>query len=234
MMGERGIRRWLHEVGKGWGARAAASLRDALEFAAVDGHSVNVHKLGYRLSERGHPIEEILSWFSWLEQNRPRLSARILGREQSTVALCSGWAAAALAADDDHFVSLEVLRLRLHQHFQLATQLEVPPGEHIAIVVLQCSSADAAACDGASPAMAEHARRVFGRGETVALSPGSNVLILAQRNAELNARMQHLDEMMKTDPALEGCSTRMWIEPVGASHEVLNAYLEELANASMR
>jgi hypothetical protein len=233
-MGERGIRHWVDEVGKGWGARAAASLRSALAAATVNGHEVDLHHLGYRLFEHGHPIDEILGWFSWLERHRPRLSARILGRSSGTVSLCSGWAAAALAADDDHFVSLEVLRLRLHQHFQLATQLEVPPGEHVAIVVLQCLSGAAAPCEGASPVLAEHARRVFGRGETVALSPGSNVLILAQRNAELNERIRHLDAMIKSDPALRGSTTRMWIEPVGASHDVLNAYLDELANASMR
>jgi hypothetical protein len=228
---ERGLRQWVSAVGQQWGARAENSLRDALQLAHV-GSAIDSHRIGYRVSERGHSIDELLGWFAWLQQHQPRISRKVLGREHSTVALSSGWAAATLAADDDHAVSLEVLRLRLHQHFQLATQLGVPPDAHVAVVVVQCLG-DATSDSGQIPhEVTDLARTVFVRGETVASTGAGNVLILAQRNAELPLRVQRLGDLLRAEPVLAAWTVRVWVEPIGSNRDLLDSYLGDLAGAS--
>jgi hypothetical protein len=229
MRTERAIQSWVGAVSSGWGTRAAGSLQAAIAEATTATGEIDAHRMGYRLRERGHSIDEVLGWLGWLREHRARAASRLLGDNNATVAISSGWASAALAADDPHAVSFEVLRLRLHQHLQLAKQLGVPPNEHVAIVVVQCRTPDTDAYDVLLPNVLAAARSVFGRGETVALSPSQNVLILAQRSSELARRIQQLSDICRSTSTLEACTLHMWVETIGTDENLIDEHLNELA-----
>jgi hypothetical protein len=225
----RAINSWIGEIQSGWGDRAASTARSIAPLVMHWEPQPNWHQVGVQLASNGCALNDAVEWLRRLGTALPRRLGKSVMHPTTLTTLASGWAAGELLhrTPTRDIAPLDVLRLRLRQHFQQAEELGVNADAHAAIVVVDLGQRRS---DTTTATVARHTHTVFNAGETLAASPNGNLLVLTPRDSALAERTQHLAEAIRSDHSLDDTPVKVWVEPIGQTVDHLDSYLHDLAS----
>lgn len=224
VLDDRCVRSWVLAVRASWGARAATQLADAIDFAGRS--RPDPERLGHALGTQGTPLAEAHDWLAQIPGGRSgRHLRRALHSPEALVRFTAGWADAAADRSDQHQpVSVDLLRLRLHDHVRRAAAQGLGPD--VALVVARPTRPHTG---DATVRLAEAAAAVFAAGEPIARGSNGSVFVLARRDDALAGCLDDLARIAAVDPVLTAAGVHLWVEPVGQSAALLDALLVDLS-----
>lgn len=220
---------WIEAVRSQGGDVAAGGAQSVTPLIEQWDPLPNWHQVGAQLASRGHPLTDAVEWLRLLATAIPSHLGRTLMHPTVLTALASGWAASELRGRPPvaDVAPMEVLRVRLLQHFQLADELGVAADVHAALVVIDVGHPGD---DRTTATIVHHTREVFNRGETLACSPKGTLLVLTTRPPDLALRTQHLIRRIRADRTLADTPVRVWVEPISKTADHIDAHLHDLAS----
>ena len=224
----RHLDRWVAAVRAGWGNRTACTV-EAMRPTLLDAPAApELLQFGRAFAEAHHTLEETLDCLRLLGTAAPRSVRRHLERRDSLIQVTIGWADATLERDQfsSQLVPLDMLRLRLRQHFQLAAELGTDPAAHSILLVIESPGP---VSNAELQAIVRQTRTEFASGETVAVSPAGTIFALVERVPRLIAVTARLSSSLRADPTLLHLDLRVWLEPLGHSVESMESHLIGLA-----
>jgi hypothetical protein len=224
----RHLDRWVIAVRAGWGPRAASTVEAMRSTLLASSTAPELRDFGCAFAEAHHTLEETLDCLRLLGSVAPRSIRRSLERRGSLVQVTIGWADATLERDQfsAQLVPLDMLRLRLRQHFQLADELGADPAAHSILLVIESPGHVA---NAELQTIVRHTRTEFFGGETIAVSPAGTIVALVERTPQLIAATARLSSSLRADPTLTHLDLRVWLEPLGHSVESMESHLVGLA-----
>jgi hypothetical protein len=225
----RALDSWIGQIQAGWGDRAACTARALSPTISQWNPQPNWHEFGAQLAGYGHPLDDAVEWLRLLGAAIPRRIGKSAMHPTSLTALASGWAAGQLLVRMPicDVVNLDVLRLRMRQHFQQATALGIAADQYAALVVVDLGMHHS---EISTATIARHAHSVFSTGETLASNANGKLLVFAPRDQALAERVRHLAHVILDDRSLANAPVRVSIEPIGATVDLLDAHLQDLAS----
>ena len=220
---------WIEAVRSQCGDIAAGGAQSVTPLVEHWDPLPNWHQVGAQLASRGHPLSDAVDWLRLLAAAIPRNLGRSLMHPTVLTALASGWAASELMGRPPtaDLAPIDVLRVRLLQHFQQSDELGVAADLHAALVVIAVGHPGD---DRVTATVVHHTREVFNRGETLACSPNGTLLVLTTRPPDLAQRTQQLICKIRADRTLADTPVRVWVEPISKTAEHLDAHLHDLAS----
>jgi hypothetical protein len=225
----RAINTWISEIQAGWGDRAAAAADSVTPLVMQWEPQPNWHQVGVQLASHSCALNDAVEWLRLLGGVLPRRLGKSVMHPTTLTMMASGWAAGELLhrAPNRDVAPIDVLRMRLRQHFQQAEELGVNADAHAAIVVVDLGQRRT---ESTTAAVTRHTHTVFNAGETLAASPNGNLLVLTPRDHALAERTQHLSQVIRADHSLDDTPVRVWVEPIGQTVDHLDSYLHDLAS----
>ena len=224
---QRHLDRWVAAVRGGWGNRTASTVEAMCPALLSALAAPKLLQFGRAFADAHHTLEETLDCLRLLGTVAPRSVRRQLERRDNLIQVTIGWADATLERDwfSSHLVPLDMLRLRLRQHFQLASELGTDPAAHAILLVIE-SPGPVSTTE--LQTIVRHTRAQFARGETVAVAPAGTIVALVERAPQLIADTGHLSSSLRTDPTLRHLDLRVWLEPLGRYVESMESHLISL------
>jgi hypothetical protein len=220
---------WIQRVLAGWGPRAAASARRIAPLLVDWQPLADLRAAGYRFARDNYSLEETLDILRMLGRSANSALRERLESIEAITALTSGWADGALSREQlsRRLAPTDMLRVRLRQHFQLANELNADPAQYAALLVVDPGSEMSVAV---IEAIAAHIHQVFDSGETVASGAGNTIVSLVSRTPTLPMDAARLASLLRSDDLLRNIDIRVWIEPIGANADLVDAHLDSLAS----
>ena len=227
-LSESSLNRWTAAVLAGWGPRLAATTALVHPTVTKWRPVPDLTSVGRSYAADHHTLEETLDCLRLLGDIANRVVRRRLRERSSLIAVATGWADATLDREwlRSRLAPIDMLRIRLRQHFQLSVGLRIDPAEHAALVVIDAGTTTT--IDDLEM-IAAHTPCVFAGGETVAGGANGVVVAFVPRSTSLIADTGTLAQRLRADPCLHGRTVHVWIEPLGRSIEFIDAHLLDLA-----
>ncbi len=215
---------WVAAVRAGWGNRTASTVEAMCPALLGAQTAPELLRFGRGFADAHHTLEEALDCLRLLGTVAPRSVRRHLERRDSLIQVTIGWADATLERDrfSSQLVPLDMLRLRLRQHFQLAAELGIDPAAHAILLVIESPRTVSTA---EVQTIVRHTRTQFASGETVAVAPAGTIVALVERAPRLIADTARLSSSLRADPALVHLDLRVWLEPLGRYVESMESHL---------
>jgi hypothetical protein len=164
-------------------------------------------------------LSDATNWFGDLLELFPRRQRERLGRWECSVDLAEGWLAGATVQDRRAVGGVdgaELLRYRLHQHYDRCSALGMTAAEEFALIVIdlgQPTDLDTAASQIANEHLNDVVVDEFRSGETIALFEHGRAVILCERIPGLPELVGSLvDALRRTVGA--AASPHGWVEPL--------------------
>jgi hypothetical protein len=218
---------WVAAVRAGWGNRTAGTVEAMCPTLLNALPAPKLLRFGRAFADAHHTLEETLDCLRLLGTVAPRSVRRQLERRDSLIQVTTGWADATLEHDwfSSQLVPLDMLRLRLRQHFQLAAELGTDPAAHAILLVIESPRPVSTA---ELHTIVRHTRTQFASGETVAVAPAGTIVALVERAPRLIADTARLSSSLRADPTLQHLDLRVWLEPLGRYVETMESHLISL------
>jgi hypothetical protein len=184
--------------------------------------------VGHAFAADHHTLEETLDCLRLLGDVTNRTVRRHLREHSTLIAVTTGWADAALERDRaaSKLAPIDMLRVRLRQHFQIAEGLRTDPALHAVLLVIDPGTPTAA---DHLEVIAAHTHLVFAGGETVAGRVNGVIVALVPRSTSLGTDTARLVARLHAEPSIDSRRLRVWVEPLGRSIEFIDAHLLDLA-----
>jgi hypothetical protein len=226
-MRQRALDRWVTATRAGWGDQVAATA-ESLRPLLVEWHDrPDLRLVGRTFADRHHSLTQAIDCLHLLGSVANRRVRNRLLDQHALVEVATGWADASIERANvlGRVAPIEMLLVRLRQHYQISQQLGADPAAHAALVVVESvHDVDSAKHD----VVLRHVVAQFCAGETIAVSPSGTVLVLAVRSSSLAPEAAHLTQTLRADLELSGCDLHVWIEPIGQTVDTLEAHLADL------
>jgi hypothetical protein len=225
--------------GTGPSDRTFRALADAVDQINDTNRDISdaVREIGFGLGSAGHELTETTDWFGDLLAVVPRRQRDRLGRWEYALDLVEGWLAGATAQDrhaDGGVDGVELLRYRLHQHYDRCHALGINAADVFALVVVdlgQPVELDPFTRQLANDQLNDALSAEFRCGETFALFDHGRAVVLCDRRGELAGVVGSLVNALCLAVGPES-SPHGWVEPLPLDRFHVWALVAELAEGA--
>ena len=214
------IERWAVGLEASWGGAAAASVRQATaRFGDGGPLSEVLGSVADDAARTGVPLDNLYDWVEQLTamSRRVRSAARA---GTLWAAIAERWTSAFSARPEapSGLASFDVLRARLHRHYELCARLGAAADDTVVLVVVSATPADSAWAASATRRLLPHALTIVG-------APNGRIIALVEREAMTTTGI----DMIVAEARADGRSgLQVRTEPLAADVILLDAHLDQL------
>jgi hypothetical protein len=232
----------LHVQHSGGSGPSESTLRTmAGPVARLEGSNASasdaVREIGAAFGSAGHALADSAKWFAELLTLFPRRQRERLECWEHSVDLAEGWLAGATVQDrrvSGGVDGAELLRYRLHQHYDRCLALGMNTAEEFALVVIdlgQSAELDSATRQVANDRLNDALFGEFRSGETVALFENGRAVVLCERRGTLANVVRSLVEALRHSVG-DGAAPHGWVEPLPFDRVHVWGLVEELTGGA--
>jgi hypothetical protein len=237
------ITQWSVQVRRHWGTgpsdRTFRGLNDAVNrlSCADSAASDAVRDIGVGLGSAGHALSDATNWFGDLLELFPRRQRERLGRWECSVDLAEGWLAGVTVQDrrvSGGVDGAELLRYRLHQHYDRCSALGMTAASEFALIVIDLGhgdDVDALTGQLANEQLNDVLVATFRSGETIALFEHGRAVVLCERTIALAELVRSLVDGLQSSMGTQA-SPHGWVEPLPLDRVHVWGLVDELTSGA--
>ena len=236
--------RWLRSVNDEYGNGSHVSSANRLLgkiqqlCEMTEGYGDALVVLGREIAQEGHTLADANRWLELLAVQSSGGLRSALSNRSAAIAIARGWTDGTLRRNDGVDSQITPLPAVLHllrQEYNRPGARSALGGEGPVLIVVDTSQVvtDRQNTRRLRTSLLRHLRSELAEANPIAEGPNGNLLVLADRTADLATKVAAIDQRILDDPALEEQTIRIWIEPLGGDRIHLDSHLAGLVGSPL-